>query len=136
MDRLGTLVSVLCAVHCALVPLVMATMSSFTLTLLSWRDPNHGWVMWLLRISAWEAWVVSGALVFAAISIGLHVRWHRSVRPVLFFVAAAVAFSMALYSPMVTSPITHAMFAVIGGYLLAGAHIANLRATRRAPLRK
>ncbi|HEU4662866.1 MAG TPA: MerC family mercury resistance protein, partial [Dokdonella sp.] len=81
LDRVGTVIAGLCAVHCALVPIAIASTSSFTLALLSWRDPHHALALWLLTISAWEAWVVAGALAFAGLSLGLQFPMHRDRRP-------------------------------------------------------
>ena len=132
LDRVGTVVAGLCAVHCALVPIAIATTSSFTLALLSWRDPHHGFAMWLLRISAWETWVVAAALVFASVSLGLHFPMHRDARPAVLLLVAAIAFACALYLPALRSPVLHGVLAVLGGFLLISAHLTNLRATRRA----
>ena len=131
MDRLGTLFAGLCAVHCALVPVAIAATSSFTLALLSWRDPHHGFAMWLLRLSAWEGWVVGGTLTFAAVSFGTTFPSHRDPRPLALLVVAAAAFFAALCMPMFRAPTAHALLAVLGGGLLVAAHVINLRARPR-----
>jgi len=130
LDRFGTVFAGLCAVHCALVPLFVATSSSFMLALLSWRDPHHAFAIWLLRMSTWEGWVIGTALGFAAVSIVFGIRIHRSTRPALLLLGALVSFVAALYSPMLRTPELHAGLAVVGGALLASAHMANLRAVR------
>lgn len=126
LDRIGTVLAGLCAVHCALVPLVVATTSSFTLALLSWHDPHHDLAMWLLRISLWEAWVVLIAIAFATVSMGFGFRAHRNVHPMLLVLAAALSFGLALYAPAFRTPQLHAALAVVGGALLVGAHLMNL----------
>jgi hypothetical protein len=131
LDRLGTLFAGLCAVHCALVPVAIAATSSFTLALLSWQDPHHGLAMWLLRLSAWEGWVVGGALTFATISFGVAFPSHRDPRPLTLLFIAAAAFFGALCMPVFRAPAMHALLAVLGGGVLVTAHLANLRARPR-----
>jgi hypothetical protein len=130
LDRIGTVLAGLCAVHCALLPLAVATTSSFTLALLSWHDPHHDLAMWLMRISRWEAWVVLGAITFATISIGIGFRVHRNTRPALMVLAASLSFGLALYAPVFRTPLLHAVLAVMGGVLLVTAHLVNLGALR------
>lgn len=136
LDRVGALFAGFCAVHCALVPLAMATMPSFTLALLSWRDPRHALALWLLRIGAWEAWIVAGTLGFAGVSIALGSRTHRDARPLVLLLAATTAFGCALYSPPSSTPATHAALSMLGGFLLIAAHVSNLRSAREARRRE
>ncbi|HEY0180133.1 MAG TPA: MerC domain-containing protein [Dokdonella sp.] len=133
LDRTGAFVAVLCAIHCAAVPLVLATMPSVTLALLSWKDPHHRAAMWLLRASRWEWLVVAFALGFAATSLALGFARHRRLHPALLLVLAALLFAVAIGSPLSIVPGWHAGFAVLGGAALAAAHVTNLRALRARP---
>lgn len=131
LDRFGALFATLCTIHCAALPVVLATSSSFTLALLSWKDPRHDWAMALLRLSAWEAWAVVAALAFAAACIAIGHRAHRRAAPAWLLAAAALAFAAALHVPLQSTPLAHSAFAVLGGALLVISHLVNARAIRR-----
>lgn len=131
LDRLGTLFATLCPLHCAAVPVVLATSSSFMLALLSWKDPRHDWAMALLRLSAWEAWAVVAALALAAACIAIGYRAHRRAAPAWLLCGAALSFAAALHVPLQSTPLVRSAFAVIGGTLLVISHSLNARAIQR-----
>jgi len=111
-----------------MLPLVLATIPSMSLALLSWKDPRHNSAMWLLRLSAWEGTVVASALLFAGLSIGSGFLRHRRSTAVFALLLAAISFGIAIKSSLAALPWAHAVFAVVGGIALAGAHWINLRA--------
>jgi hypothetical protein len=129
VDRAGTFIAAACALHCAILPIILGTIPSMSLALLSWKDPRHNSAMWLLRLSAWEGAVVASALVFASLSIGVGFARHRRPAAMLLLVLAAVLFGLAIQSSLAAWPWAHAGFAVLGGIALAGAHGLNLRMT-------
>ena len=132
LDRLGALFATLCAIHCAALPIAFATSTSFTLALLSWKDPRHAWATALLRLSTWEAWAIGAALAFASVCIALGFCRHRRVVPACLLVAAAAAFVSALRMPVLNTPLEHSLLAMLGGLLLIAAHGVNARARRDA----
>jgi len=132
LDRAGTFIAAACALHCAVVPLILALVPSMTLALLSWHDPRHRLAMRLLQASRWEWLFVLVALLVAVSSLGLGYLRHRSARPGLLLAAAAVSFALAIASPLSTNVLLHASFAVLAGLALAGGHLLNLRLLERS----
>jgi hypothetical protein len=130
LDRIGTLVAAICALHCALLPLAFASVSSLTLALLSWKNPHHGLAIALLQASRWEWLVVSIALGLGGVSLVLGFARHRGLQPLALLLLSAGCFSLAIASPWSADVSMHAAFAVFGGSALAGAHLLNLRLTR------
>lgn len=132
LDRAGTLIAALCALHCALVPLALMLIPSMTLALLSWHDPRHRMAMRLLQASRWEWLFVVIALLVAAGSLGLGYLHHRDARPCALLLAAAASFALAIASPLSSNVLLHASFAVLAGLVLASGHLLNLRLLRRS----
>lgn len=118
VDRIGMLASGACAVHCLLVPLLLAI------------SPVLGEVLheaeWLERGFVWVAVVVS------ALSIGFGVLRHGQFVPALLLwsLGAALLLPVGLgYEP--ASEWLHAAQMVPGGIAIALAHLANWRALKR-----
>lgn len=132
LDRAGTFIAALCALHCALIPLALALIPSMTLALLSWHDPRHSLAMRLLQASRWEWLFVLVALLVAAGSLGFGYLRHRNTRPGLLLAAAAASFALAIASPLSANVLLHASFAVVAGLALAGSHLLNLRLLERS----
>lgn len=132
LDRIGTVVAAVCALHCALMPLAWTMIPSLTLALLSWHDPHHRAAILLLQASRWEGGLVAIALGFAGISLGLGYVRHRGWRPSFLLITAAPLFIAAIASPLAADPALHAGLAVLGGVTLAAAHLSNLRLLRGA----
>ena len=124
LDRAGLAVSGACALHCALVPLAFALVPSLALALLSVRDPRHGYVRALLRLSEYEAWTIAVAIAIAfAASVVAGLR-RGAWRGLVGAAAGATLLAAALAT---ASPWAHAAFATAGGFALCLAHRANLR---------
>lgn len=113
-DRLGALGSLICALHCALIPLALAVLPALGLGLTAW----HGL----------ETWFIVIATLLAVTSLVLGYRNHRAyhawllVGPGLLLIWAAL-----IYPPLHESLLLHAVTMAVGGVLIALAHLVNLR---------
>lgn len=114
LDRIGATGSLLCAVHCALLPVVIALLPS-------------------LGVSAWLGAGFERAFVLFATLFGLAVlawsyRRHRAMRALgLLLPGLAVLWLAVLYAPLHHSVVPHAVAMTFGGTLVGLAHLANLR---------
>lgn len=114
LDRLGAAGSLLCAAHCALLPVLIAALPS-------------------LGLAAWFGDGVEEAFVLFATCVGLFsaiwgYRRHRAVRALSLLLPGLVALWVGvLYSPLHHSVIPHAVVMTLGGTLVGLAHLANLR---------
>lgn len=117
VDRVGATASLLCAVHCALLPFVLALLPLIGLEFLA--GPTF------------ERMFVACAAALAAASIVVGYRRHR--RPqALWLVLPGIAlllFGVAL-SPEL-HVIVHTASVVTGGVLVASAHVTNLVLSHR-----
>ena len=114
LDRLGATGSLLCALHCALLPLLIALLPS-------------------LGVSAWLGEGFEQVFVLFATLFGLAVlawsyRRHRAMRALALLVPGlAVLWVGVLYAPLHHSVVPHAVAMTFGGTLVGLAHLANLR---------
>lgn len=115
-DRIGMTGSVLCALHCAAIPLVIALVPGIGLGLFASEGLEAGFVVF--------------ATVLALASLWMGYQKHRSFRGWLFLVPGLAAIWAAmLYPPLHQSVVPHAVTMAIGGTLIAVAHVLNLRLT-------
>ena len=114
LDHLGATGSLLCALHCALLPLLIALLPS-------------------LGVSAWLGEGFEQVFVLFATLFGLAVlvssyRRHRAVRALgLLIPGLLVLWVGILYPPLHDSVLPHAITMTLGGALVAFAHLINLR---------
>lgn len=114
LDRIGAAGSLLCAIHCASLPLVIAILPS-------------------LGVAAWLGSGFEQAFVLFATALGLFsmvwgYRRHRAVQALSLLVPGlAILWIGVLYQPLHESPIPHAIAMTMGGTLVGLAHLANLR---------
>ena len=114
LDHLGATGSLLCALHCALLPLLIALLPS-------------------LGVSAWLGEGFEQVFVLFATLFGLAVlawsyRRHRAMRALALLVPGlAVVWVGVLYAPLHHSVVPHAVAMTFGGTLVGLAHLANLR---------
>lgn len=114
LDRVGAFGSLLCALHCALLPLVIAVLPS-------------------LGVAAWLGTGFEEAFVLFATALGLFsmvwgYRRHRAVRALSLLVPGLLVLWVGvLYTPLHESLIPHAIAMTFGGTLVGLAHLANLR---------
>jgi hypothetical protein len=114
LDRIGATGSLLCAVHCALLPLLIALL------------PSLGVAVWLK--DGFEIWFVLFATLLGVSSMVIGYRRHRAVRAFrLLFLGLIGLWLGVLYPPLHASVLPHALIMAGGGTLVALAHLANLR---------
>ncbi|MEP6633846.1 MAG: MerC domain-containing protein [Luteimonas sp.] len=118
LDRLGATGSLLCAIHCAVLPVLIALLPS-------------------LGIAAWLGDGFERGFVLFATSIGLFsVIWgyrrHRAVRALSFLLPGLAALWIGvLYPPLHHALVPHAIAMTFGGTMVGLAHLANLRLNHR-----
>lgn len=118
LDRLGAYGSLACAVHCALLPVVIALLPSLGLASLAGDAFERGFVVF--------------ATLLGLFSVIWGYRRHRAVRALgLLVPGLALLWSGALYPPLHESLLPHALAMTVGGTLVALAHLANLRLNHR-----
>lgn len=114
LDRLGATGSLLCAVHCALLPMLLAVLPS-------------------LGIAAWLGEGFERGFVLFASALGLFTllwgyRRHRAMRALGLLVPGLSALWVGvLYAPLHEAAVAHAITMTSGGTLVGLAHLANLR---------
>lgn len=113
-DRVGAAGSLLCAVHCALVPVLIALAPGLGLGLLGSRG--------------FEAGFIAFATALALFSLVQGYRRHRVYRAWLFLVPGLLALWSTQWLPELShEAVTHAVVMTLGGTLIGVAHILNLR---------
>lgn len=114
LDRLGAVGSLLCAIHCALLPLAIAVL------------PSLGIALW--RAEGVETGFVAFASLFGLVVLAWSYRRHRAVRALgLLLPGLAMLWTAVLYPPLHHAAIPHALAMTLGGTLVGLAHLANLR---------
>ena len=114
LDRIGATGSLVCALHCALLPLVIAAL------------PSLGVALWLG--DGFERVFVVFATLLGLFSVVWGYRRHRAVRALgLLLPGLAVLWMGVLYAPLHHALLPHAIAMTAGGTLVGLAHLANLR---------
>ncbi|WP_297831314.1 MerC domain-containing protein [Thermomonas sp.] len=113
-DRIGATGSLICAIHCALLPLLIAAL------------PSLGLAVWLG--DGFEAAFVAFASLFGLAVLVWGYRRHRAVRALGLLLPGLAALWLAiLYAPLHHSVLPHALVMTFGGVLVGLAHWQNLR---------
>lgn len=121
IDRVGTYGSLLCALHCALVPILIALLP--TLGLVGLANLAGG---------TFELGFVMFATLLGLFSIVWGYRRHGAVRALGLLVPGLVLLWAAMiYAPLHESVLPHALVMTVGGTLVGLAHAANLRLNHR-----
>ena len=116
LDRLGATGSLLCAIHCALLPALIALLPS--LGIAAWLD------------NGFERGFVVFATLLGLFTLVSGYRKHRAVRALrLLLPGLAILWFGVLYPPLHHSLFPHAVAMTLGGTLVGLAHLANLRLT-------
>lgn len=116
LDRIGATGSLLCAIHCALIPLAVAVL------------PSLGVALWL--DDGLESAFVTFASLFGVSVLAWSYRRHRTMRALGLLLPGLAALWLAvLYPPLHHSVVLHAVVMTFGGTLVGLAHLANLRLT-------
>jgi hypothetical protein len=115
-DSVGSVGAMLCAVHCAMLPLVIAALPALGLGAL---------------VSDGLEWAfIAFASLLALTSLWQGYRKHRVYRALAFLVPGLLAVWAGVLIPdLHHSVVPHAIVMSIGGTLIAVAHIINLRLT-------
>jgi hypothetical protein len=129
-DRVGAGTSLLCAVHCAAVPLVMAFIPALTLALYQFGSPLHGVAQWLLLSHSFERAFAAIALSLCAVSLWVGVRRHGQWRWFAPWWLALVLFALGTLTPLALIPFWHGVLLAGGGIAIAWAHLGNARSQR------
>ncbi|MDQ3510392.1 MAG: MerC domain-containing protein, partial [Pseudomonadota bacterium] len=118
LDRFGAYGSLLCAVHCALLPVLLALLPSLGLASVFGENFERGFVVF--------------ATLLGLFSVVWGYRHHRAVRALWLLIPGLVLlWSGVLYRPLHESMLLHAVAMTAGGSLVAFAHLANLRLNHR-----
>ncbi|NDK39311.1 MerC domain-containing protein [Pseudoxanthomonas gei] len=114
LDRFGATGSVICAVHCALTPLLLAAI------------PSLGLSAWLG--DGFERGFVLFVTVLGLFSLLWGYRRHRTFRALtLLLIGLAILWAGISVSPLHHQVVVHAVVMTLGGALVGLAHIVNLR---------
>ncbi len=120
LDRIGAGGSLLCAVHCAVGPLLLAVL------------PTTG--IGLLWSEGFEAVFTVFASLLGLTSLWIGYRRHRSLRAWPFLLAGlALLWAEQVFPELHGQTWTHAIGMTLGGSLVAAGHLVNLRLGHRAP---
>lgn len=120
-DRIGLTASLACAVHCAVLPLVVALLPAVGLKAGGWVDID-------------QAFVVFAALL-GATTMTVGYRRHRAFRAWMLLAAGLVLVGLGSFTSLHSHNLGHAVLMMVGGCALAGAHFLNLRLSHRAAMR-
>jgi hypothetical protein len=112
-DRFGATASFLCAVHCALLPLVIAALPAIGLGFLA----NH----------RFERGFIAFASVLALTTLIVGFRRHHRFRAFWFVVPGILLLAAGIVVDFDESATAHAVLVAMGGTLVAASHLTNLR---------
>lgn len=114
-DRIGMLGSVVCALHCALVPVLISLLPALGLGLFASADLDQGFA------------VFAGVLGVATLSVGF--RRHRAFHAWALLLPGLALIWAGSFTELHDHSLAHVSMMVVGGLLVAGAHLLNLRLT-------
>ena len=110
-DKLGLAASVLCAVHCALLPLAFALIPTLGLSAAG-------------RVDLDQAFTVFATLL-GVTTLAFGFRRHRAFRAWALLVPGLAMVWAGAFTWLHDHGLAHALIMVAGGLLLAGAHLVN-----------
>jgi drug/metabolite transporter superfamily protein YnfA len=116
-DRVGATASFLCAVHCALLPFVIALLPLLGLGFLA----DH----------RFERIFVACAAALASITIVTAWRRHRKLHALFLLVPGIALLLAGILIDIEHREWTHTVLVVCGGVLVASAHVVNLVLSHR-----
>ncbi|TDR40833.1 MerC mercury resistance protein [Tahibacter aquaticus] len=112
-DRFGATASFLCAIHCALLPFVIAVLPLVGLGFLADHAIERGFVLF--------------ACVLATTMLLLGYRRHRRINALVLLLPAMLLLLAGVVVDVDQASVAHAWLVATGGSLLALAHLVNLR---------
>ena len=116
-DRVGIAGSLLCAIHCALMPLILSVLPALGVGLLSSVDLDQAFV------------IFATLLGIATLSTGF--RRHRAHHAWAILVPGLAMVWAGSFTTLHDHSIGHALMMSAGGLLIAAAHFTNLRLSHR-----
>ena len=111
LDRLGIATSTLCAVHCAATALLMGALSAAGAGAL-----GNPWV---------EGVFLTASVVLGAVSLGHALKRHRSLQPMVWFVAGLIL--LLVVRPLVPGVAAEVAAVAVGALCVVRAHWKNSR---------
>jgi hypothetical protein len=116
-DRVGATASFLCAIHCALLPFVLALLPFFGLEFLADHRFERGFVLF--------------ACVLALVALIRGFRRHQRPLPLMLAIPGLALLVFGVTVAQNYSIVLHSIMVASGGLLLASAHFVNLRRDNR-----
>lgn len=114
LDRFGAAGSLVCAAHCALLPVLIAML------------PSLGIAGWLS--DGFERGFVVFATLLGVFSLAWGYRRHRALRALgLLLPGLVILWLGVLYRPLHETLVPHAVAMTLGGTLVGLGHLVNLR---------
>ncbi|HEX5124508.1 MAG TPA: MerC domain-containing protein [Rhodanobacteraceae bacterium] len=112
-DRFGATASFLCAVHCAVLPFVIAMLPAIGLGFLANHRFERGFIAF------------ASALALTTLIVGF--RRHRQFRAFWFLVPGILLLMAGIVVDFEDNATLHAVLVAMGGTLVAVSHLTNLR---------
>ena len=117
-DRLGIAGSLLCAVHCALMPLMLSVLPALGVGLTGTVD--------------WDQTFVVFATLLGVATLSLGYRRHRAHHAWMLLLPGLVMVWLGSFTSLHDHSSGHAVMMTCGGLMIAAAHFINLRLNHRA----
>ncbi len=121
-DRVGFAASLLCAIHCALLPILLGLLPALGLKFGGWVDFDQAFVVF--------------ATLLGATTLTLGYRRHRVFRAWALLVPGLALVWAASFTQLHNHTVTHLVMMTVGGLTLAAAHLLNLRLSHAAAGRR
>ncbi|HET7267522.1 MAG TPA: MerC domain-containing protein [Oleiagrimonas sp.] len=115
-DRAGATASLLCAVHCAALPFVLALLPLLGLGFLAGHAFERGFVLF--------------AATLAGVVLVRGYRTHRRRAPLLAAIPGLALLVAGVCVDLDAAVVAHTLMVTAGGTLVACAHLVNLRCSR------
>jgi hypothetical protein len=114
LDKFGTTSSIVCALHCALLPIVISILPALGLGFIAWSGLEWAFVIFASLLGLFSLWI--------------GYQRHRVYRALLFLIPGLILVWMGVLVPEIHhAAVPHAVVMSVGGTLIAVAHLINLR---------
>ncbi len=114
LDKFGTTSSLVCALHCALLPLLISILPALGLSALAWSGFEWAFVCFATSLGLFSLW--------------LGYKRHKGYRALLFLIPGLALVWLGVLLPALHDrTVVHAVVMSVGGTLIAVAHLVNLR---------
>jgi hypothetical protein len=113
LDRFGASASLLCALHCALLPVGLALLPALTGSLLAERSFEVGFVLF--------------ATALAVLTVALSWRRHHLLAALWFLVPGVILLWAGSFTELHEIEPLHTIMVTMGGTLVGVGHLVNLR---------